>query len=109
MRWSIAPTDEFVSVWISLLRPTSLWVSGFLALKNQETDGPSKKARSIAVLVEISHGSLLNLSRSFAARSRNKSWLPYARNGHNPADSTSSRSCHRSDSLPRMAAHVLNN
>jgi hypothetical protein len=35
MRWSIAPTDEFVGVWIS----TSLWVSGFPKVALKRTGG----------------------------------------------------------------------
>ncbi len=36
MRWSIAPTDEFVGVWIP--RPTGLWVSGFLILSETKKE-----------------------------------------------------------------------
>ncbi len=53
MRWSIAPTDEFVGVWIPWIpdrrvcgcldsldsRPTSLWVSGFLWIPDRRVCG----------------------------------------------------------------------
>ncbi len=36
MLWSVAPTDEFLGVWIPL--PTSLWVSGFLILNETKKE-----------------------------------------------------------------------